>query len=72
MKKIKISFKSDKCKGCGLCTIECKQGIIKLSDEINQSGYHPIEITDMSKCSGCLSCAISCPEGIIEIIQEEE
>ena len=38
----KLTFKTDKCKGCGLCIDACPKGLIKLaSDKINQKGYHP-------------------------------
>ncbi len=72
MKKNKVIIKKDRCKGCGLCVVECKQKIISMSEEVNLIGYHPAIITDMSRCTGCTLCAISCPEGIIEVIREEE
>lgn len=72
MKKNKVIINFQRCKGCSLCVVECKENIIKLSDNLNKLGYHPAEITDMSKCTGCTFCAIACPEGIIEVIREEE
>lgn len=72
MRKNRIVIDIDKCKGCKLCTIECKEGIITISKEVNKFGYNNAMVIDMSKCTGCTMCAISCPEGIIEVIREEE
>jgi 2-oxoglutarate ferredoxin oxidoreductase subunit delta len=72
LKKNKVTIKIERCKGCKLCVGECKQGIIKVSDELNKLGYHPVEITNMEKCTGCTLCAIACPEAIIEVIREED
>ena len=71
MKKNIVKINEEKCKECGLCVVECKEGIIKISENINEMGYHPAKITDISKCTGCISCAIACPEAIIEVIREE-
>ena len=72
LKKNKVKIKRDRCKGCELCVVECKPGIISMSEDVNAIGYHPAEIKDMSKCTGCTFCAIACPEGIIEVTREEE
>jgi len=49
MNMAKLTFKTDKCKGCGLCVDACPKGLIKLAnDKINQTGYHPAEIHDES------------------------
>ena len=57
------------CKGCGLCCDDiCPVKILILSPTcINSSGYHPVEVTDMSKCIGCGYCYIVCPEPAIEV-----
>lgn len=72
MKKNKVILDKNKCKGCQLCVVECKEKIIEMSNEINKLGYTPAVITDMSKCTGCTMCAIACPEAIIEVIREED
>ena len=64
----KLTFKTDSCKGCGLCVNACPRGLIQIAkDKINQKGHHPAEITDQSKCVGCAFCAIMCPDCIIEV-----
>ena len=64
----KLTFKTDLCKGCGLCVSACPKGLLAISrDKINQKGHHPAEITAPEQCVGCASCAIMCPDCIIEV-----
>ena len=64
----KLTFRTDRCKGCGLCVNACPQGIIAIAkDKLNQKGHHPAELTDPEKCVGCASCAIMCPDCVIEV-----
>ncbi len=68
---IKLTFKTDNCKGCGLCVAACPKNLLRISSEkINKKGQHPAEITDESKCVGCASCATMCPDCIITIEKE--
>ena len=64
----KLTFKTDNCKGCGLCVNACPKKLLRISeDKINQKGHHPVEMTDMEACVGCASCAIMCPDCIIKV-----
>ena len=64
----KLTVRTDRCKGCGLCVSACPKGLIAIAeDKINQRGHHPAELTDPEKCVGCASCAIMCPDCIIEV-----
>ena len=64
----KLTFRTDRCKGCGLCVSACPKGLIAIAkDKINQKGHHPAELTDPEACVGCASCAIMCPDCIIEV-----
>ena len=68
---IKLTFKVDNCKGCGLCVDACPKKLLRISpDAINKKGHHPAEITDASQCVGCASCAMMCPDCIIKIEKE--
>jgi len=72
LKKINhIIIDKDRCKSCGLCIVECKKTLLHISEEINASGYHPVEIVEPDKCIGCSLCAVTCPDGAIELIVEE-
>ena len=64
----KLTFLTDRCKGCGLCVAACPKGLIAIAkDKINQKGHHPAELTDPDACVGCASCATMCPDCIIEV-----
>ncbi len=63
-----LTFKTEKCKGCGLCINACPKGVLALaSDKINAKGHHPIEAVHPEKCIGCAFCATMCPDCIIKV-----
>jgi 2-oxoglutarate ferredoxin oxidoreductase subunit delta len=65
----RVTFKEDRCKGCGLCIDVCPMKIIGFSDSLNEKGYHPAKVTEenMSKCIGCASCGKMCPDCVITV-----
>lgn len=64
----KLTFKTDLCKGCGLCVNACPKHLLTLAkDKINQKGYHPVEMTDSDACIACAFCATMCPDCIITV-----
>ncbi|MBO4953521.1 MAG: 4Fe-4S binding protein [Clostridia bacterium] len=64
----KVSFKTDLCKGCGLCVTACPKKIVRLADdELNAKGYHPATVTDPDACIGCAFCATMCPDCVITV-----
>jgi len=66
-----VSFREDRCKGCGLCVEACPKGIITLTkDDINDLGYRYARIIDKDKCIGCAFCAHMCPDIVIEIFKK--
>ena len=64
----KVTFNSDRCKGCELCTTVCPKHIVAIDQAvINRKGYHPAHVTDISQCIACASCAKICPDSIITV-----
>ena len=64
----KVTFQTDRCKGCGLCVTACPKGILAIDTEhINNKGYSPAVMTDQDKCIGCAFCATMCPDCIITV-----
>ncbi len=66
----RIEINSQRCKGCELCVTVCPVKILKISDSINEKGYHFPEVIDMKKCTGCGLCAIMCPDVAITVYRE--
>lgn len=64
----KVSFREERCKGCGLCVEVCPKKIVELKkDVLNAKGYHPAGVTDADKCIGCAFCATICPDCVIKV-----
>ena len=64
----KVTFKTDNCKGCGLCVDACPKGVLAIAeDQINQKGYSPAVMVDQDKCIGCAFCATMCPDCIFTV-----
>jgi len=69
MAKGRITVDEDLCKGCGLCTEVCPQGILVIAhDRFTTKGYHPAVLDDPGgKCTGCAICAQMCPDAAITV-----
>ncbi len=68
MAKGKVTFQTDRCKGCELCTGACPVKIIIMDhSRINVKGYHPAYIKETEKCIACGNCAITCPDSVITV-----
>ena len=64
----KLTFKTDNCKGCGLCVDACPKKLLRLaSNKINKKGYSPAVMTAPDKCIACAFCATMCPDCIITV-----
>ncbi len=64
----KVTFNTERCKGCGLCVEVCPKKILELAKDIlNSKGYHPARITAQEKCIACAMCATMCPDCVIKV-----
>ncbi len=64
--KGKVEIQIERCKGCELCSHECKEGALSLGDSINIKGYRYI-IANNELCTGCVNCALVCPDAVITV-----
>ena len=62
-----IKVYKDLCKGCELCVHACPQGILGMSEELNEKGYFYAVMKDPGRCIGCAMCALTCPDVVIEV-----
>ncbi len=68
----KPTFKTDNCKGCGLCVDVCPKQVLALASElINKKGHHPVVAVNPEACIGCAFCATMCPDCIIKVEKGE-
>lgn len=64
--KGRVEIDIQKCKGCELCTLACKEQALSLSLSINIKGYRYI-IANNEACTGCVNCALVCPDAVITV-----
>lgn len=60
-----VTVLEQSCKGvedCGICTFVCPESLFSSSGKINEAGFVPPRIDDMSQCTGCRNCMIYCPD----------
>ena len=64
----KVTFDTDRCKGCELCAAVCPKHIVALDTTmVNRKGYHPAAVTDISQCIAGACCAEICPDSVITV-----
>lgn len=71
--KFNVTFKTEECKGCELCVVWCKKGLISMNAScLNKAGIHPAMIINKEECIGCANCALMCPDAVITIEKIED
>lgn len=65
MARIKIN--RERCKGCGLCIINCSKKLIVLNGPVSKMGLTTAKYTWSKSCGGCGVCAVVCPDCAIEV-----
>jgi len=59
--KAMVDIAPDLCKECGLCVVACPVSVLRISENLNIMGYHPVEYIGKG-CTGCGICFYVCPE----------
>jgi 2-oxoisovalerate ferredoxin oxidoreductase delta subunit len=54
-------FNKLECKACERCIIACREGVLLMSEDVNERGYH-YAIYKGNGCTGCGDCYYTCPE----------
>ena len=57
----------ERCKGCGVCIVNCPTETIAAAKDVNGKGYHYAYMEHPENCTGCTNCAIVCPDGVITV-----
>ncbi|GHV33486.1 2-oxoacid:acceptor oxidoreductase subunit delta [Clostridia bacterium] len=64
----KVSFREERCKGCGLCVGVCPKKILEMSKtSYNDKGFRVARCVDQSACIGCAFCGTMCPDAVITV-----
>ena len=62
----------ERCKGCQFCVEYCPRGVLDMSEDFNNKGYHyPVAENDPA-CVNCRLCEMLCPEFAIFCLEVEE
>ena len=63
----RVTIRTDRCKGCGLCIEACPKKILRFADTLNVEGVKPAEVFEPEKCIACAFCATMCPDCAIKV-----
>lgn len=66
-----IVVDTERCKGCELCVVNCPTNVLKLTNEVNNKGYHFSYMENPEECTGCTNCGIVCPDGVITVYRKK-
>lgn len=67
----KVLIDRARCKGCGFCVAACEKLRLRKSGDLNEKGYHFVELCGNNGCDGCRKCVDMCPDGSIDILKVE-
>lgn len=69
--KGKIVVDTERCKGCGVCVVNCPVEVIALNADVNSKGYNYAYMQKPDECIGCANCAVVCPDSCITVYRQK-
>ena len=67
-----IHIIANRCKGCNFCIEYCPKGVLEVSSEFNEKGYHPPYVAKPDLCCFCGLCQVICPDFAIFVTEHEK
>lgn len=67
-----VVVNEERCKGCNLCVVACKQNVLALSHKVNHKGYNFATMKNPDACVGCCACGYVCPDACISVYRAKE
>jgi len=55
-----LTFESEKCVGCSLCTVVCPHGVFEMNGK-------QARLVDRNGCMECGACVLNCPSAAIAV-----
>jgi len=65
-------IRTERCKGCGICTEFCPEKILVLGEQLNSYGYPAVQMSNEAACRHCLRCFLMCPDVVFSFASEED
>lgn len=62
-----VVINTEQCKGCELCIVACRPGVLAMSDEVNEMGYRFPLLSE--GCTACRACRDVCPDFCFEVFK---
>lgn len=62
-----IVVDNERCKGCGVCVVNCPTHTLALAKKVNSKGYPFAYMANPDACTGCTNCATVCPDSVITV-----
>lgn len=69
---IEITINPKLCKGCGICVAFCPKKVLKMSEKMNEKGFHLCEVVSLKDCIACRNCELFCPDMAISVKKKEK